>query len=474
MYIGRRAVLTGAGTCAVFLFDPARRSWITTAHAGTETGAVDIPRLDGELVVDSAALAEAADDFGHVVHHTPQAVLRPGSARDIREIVRFACRHDLRVAMRGQGHSRFGQAQVEAGVVIDMRTFAAVDCVHDGSVWVDAGATWSGVVVSTLAAGYTFAVLNNYMHLSVGGTLSVGGFGGATHLHGLQVDQVLELEVVTGDGQLLHCSRTCRKALFEAVLGGMGQCALIVRARLRLIPAPARAFTMQLTYEDLAAFMADQRVLVEEHRFDEVAGQALLTPQGWRFVLEGVLFDEAPDEARLEGLDHVSEALTETDYRTWAHRLDGLVQQQIDLGLWALPHPWIDLFVPDEAADDFTAQALAALTLAETGGGPVVIFPFPVHHTFPCVKLPRSDLAFVFGIFRVAQTPESAEAMVQANRALYDAALAVGATMYPIDAIPMSPEDWVIHYGDTWELLEQRKAAYDPFHILTPGPGIFA
>src|SRR5690606_22983759 len=141
---------------------------------------------------------------------------------------------------------------------------------------------------------------------------------------------------------------------------------------------------------------------------------------------------------------------------------------------WALPHPWIDLFVPDEAADDFTAQALAALTLAETGGGPVVIFPFPVHHTFPCVKLPRSDLAFVFGIFRVAQTPESAEAMVQANRALYDAALAVGATMYPIDAIPMSPEDWVIHYGDTWELLEQRKAAYDPFHILTPGPGIFA
>ena len=42
--------------------------------------------------------------------------------------------------------------------------------------------------------------------LSVGGTISTGGFGVTTYNLGLQVDHVQELEVVTGDGQILTCS----------------------------------------------------------------------------------------------------------------------------------------------------------------------------------------------------------------------------------------------------------------------------
>lgn len=476
--MGRRAAMAGAGACTVWMFDPVRRSWITAAHAHSNDCAVSIPRLDGELVVDPTALAEAADDFGHIVHRTPIAVLRPGSAKDIQRIVRYAGRHGLEVAMRGQGHARFGQAQVEEGVVIDSRTLARVDAVVDGSVWAEAGATWSQVVTSTLPSGLTVPVVNNYMHLSVGGTLSVGGFGGATHLHGMQVDNVLELEVVTGDGRSRRCSPSFRSDLFEAALGGMGQCALIVRARLQLHPAPAMAHAVQLTYLDLPAFMADQRMLLAEGRFDELAGQAVLTPQGWRFILEGVVFFDPPhapsDEALLGDLGHAAESVVDAEYLAWAHRADPIVQQQIDLGLWALPHPWIDVFVPDEEADDFIAQALATLSSADTGGGPVPIFPFPVRTSLPFVKLPDADVAFVFGIFRLAQTPEIAESMVSANRALYEAALAVGSTMYPIDAIPMSSEDWVTHYGDTWSTFVQRKATYDPHHVLTPGPGIFA
>src|SRR5262249_27764658 len=114
--LGRRHFLAGivAGT-AVLAFDPCKRSWITAAHADPP-GGIDIPSLDGELVVDTASLAEAADDFGHIVHRTPVAVLLPGSVHDIRKLVQFANSHDIQVAMRGQGHSTFGQAQAEAGV----------------------------------------------------------------------------------------------------------------------------------------------------------------------------------------------------------------------------------------------------------------------------------------------------------------------------------------------------------------------
>jgi cytokinin dehydrogenase len=132
---GRRHFLAGvaAGT-AVLAFDPWHQSWLTAAHAD-HPGGIPIPGLDGELVVDPESLAEAADDFGHIIHRTPVAVLRPGSIDDIRQLVQFANRHHIQVAMRGQGHSTFGQAQTEAGVVIDSRTLHTVHGIGPQGAW---------------------------------------------------------------------------------------------------------------------------------------------------------------------------------------------------------------------------------------------------------------------------------------------------------------------------------------------------
>jgi hypothetical protein len=74
--LGRRHFLVGmaAGT-AILAFDPCNHTWITAAHADHPDG-ISIPARDGELVVDAASLAEAADDFGHIIQRTPVAVLR--------------------------------------------------------------------------------------------------------------------------------------------------------------------------------------------------------------------------------------------------------------------------------------------------------------------------------------------------------------------------------------------------------------
>ena len=110
-------------------FDPADLGWLTAADAET-TGAIRVPGLDGELVVDEASRTEAADDYGHIVHRKPVAVLRPGSVRDIATVVKFANKHGLKVATRGQGHSTFGQAQAGGGVVLT-QTAADADADHD-------------------------------------------------------------------------------------------------------------------------------------------------------------------------------------------------------------------------------------------------------------------------------------------------------------------------------------------------------
>ena len=71
--------------------------------------------------------------------------------------------------------------------------------------------------------------------LSVGGTISTGGFGVTSYNQGLQVDNVQELDVVTGDGQLVTCSEERNSDLFNAALGGLGQYGIIVKVVMRSV-----------------------------------------------------------------------------------------------------------------------------------------------------------------------------------------------------------------------------------------------
>src|SRR5205807_618285 len=84
-------------------FDPATRAWATVSQPAGRL-APGFPTFDGTLRTDDAGRQAAADDFGHIVHRLPLAVLFPGSADDIAKLIRFARANGIRVAARGQGH----------------------------------------------------------------------------------------------------------------------------------------------------------------------------------------------------------------------------------------------------------------------------------------------------------------------------------------------------------------------------------
>lgn len=473
---GRRAFVIGA-TAAVIAFDPARIGWVTAASAAED--GIKIPDLDGELVVDKEARALAADDYGHIVHRDPVAVLRPGSVQDIVRMVRFANRQRIKVAMRGQGHSTFGQAQVAAGVVIDSRNLARIHRVSADGAVVDAGVQWLDLVRATLKHGLAPPVSTDYLGLSVGGTLSVGGVGGASSHHGLQVDNVLELEVVTGDGLLLRCSARENRELFNAVLGGLGQFAIIVRATIRMIPAEATARVYHLSYDTVAALTADQRIALADGRFDYLEGQVVpVEGGGWSYLLEGVVYFTAPDvpsdPAVLAGLRPMATEIVELPYFDWLNRIFELIEQLKQL---RLPNPWINLFLPDSAVEAYVAGVLSDLTPAETGDGPILLYPMRRNRfTRPFVATPDSSTVFLFAILRVALPPDQAvvQRLLRDNRALYEQARELGGTQYPVGSITMTPQDWRRHFGRDYQQFAQAKSRYDPRHVLTPGQGIFA
>jgi cytokinin dehydrogenase len=483
--VSRRRWLALAAATAAVAFDPRGRRWVSAAEAREASEAEacwhHVPRLDGELVLEGAAIDEAADDFGHIIHEVPRAVLRPGSVRDVQRVIRFANRFGIGVSMRGQGHSTHGQSQAEAGIVIDSRQLASIESISEGAAVVGPGVRWLDLLEATLEQGLTPPVLTDFIELSVGGTLSGGGIGGATHRHGLQVNNVLELEVVTGEGRLVTCSPERRPQLFGAILGGLGQLAIIVRATLKLVPAPSTARVYQLFYTSIPDFLRDQRLAAESERFDYLEGQALPQPDGsFQFMLEAAAYftpPQAPDDAALlAGFAPLPGATVtqEQTYFDWANRLAPLMAELRATGAFDLPHPWFDVFLPSAGSEEYLEQVFANLLFTDVNG-PILLYAFQRSKvTGSIVALPDTGVAFLFDILRFSPPdPAIVEAHIASNRALFDQARALGAKKYPIGSIPFDFADWVEHFGADFATLAALKTRHDPNNILTPGQKIF-
>ena len=453
-----------------------------TASARAESAAR--PSLSGDLSCDLSIRAEAAGDFGRLIHRQPRAVARPASSADIASLLRRAGSRGLKVAARGQGHSIYGRSLSEDGVVIDMSGIDTIHHVQPHHVVVDAGATWKNVLDATLKQGLTPPVLTNYLGLSIGGTLAVGGIGGSSSRYGMQTDNVLELDVVTGDGKELTCSATSNPDVFAGVLAGLGQCAIITRATFGLVLAPERVRRFQLFYPSLSALTADQRRALTEQRFDQLQGAILPDPSGgWRYQLEGAVFynqDRIPEnEALLTGLSDIRNAAVISDL---TYRDDALAFAKFEnllrsSGQWSTPKPWLLTFLRGNNAEQTAAEILAGLTNADVGPfGRITYYPILTNACrTPLLRLPDEEVVFPFNVIRIPTSNDAPamQGMVEQNRALYHRIRSAGGIQYPVGAFPMSRSDWKDHFGSSWTRLADAKRRHDPGNLLTPGYGIF-
>ncbi len=483
--IDRRHVLAGLGAgLAAWAFDAGAGSWVSRAEAATRASLPPVPQLDGELLVEGDALAQAADDFGHIVRRYPLAVLRPRSVDDIQKIVIYANTNGLEVAVRGAGHSAFGQAQAKAGLVIDTSTLAEIHAIAADAVVVDAGVTWDEVVDRSFAIGRRPPALPESLDHTVGGVLAAGGVSRAAHRAGLAADNVLELDVVTGAGQRVTCSATQHADLFDAALGGFGQHAIIARATLRLVPASPRIRVYSVVYPQLPRLLAALTAMADEQRFDELRGTIVTAPdRKWLFVLEGAkhhgLADPPDDVAMLRGLsdDALGTSLAERRYLSWVRRAEittGFVEAA---KLGAVPHPRLDLLLPADAAEDILRDLLDGLSPDDLACLPVVLMALPARASGvrALAGMPASDRCFALTVPRFAAAdPSNVESMLSANRAIFERARDLGAKRFGTGAIPFTQADWVDHFGGAYGSQVQRKATYDPRRVLAPGSGLWA
>ncbi|MER7898987.1 FAD-binding protein [Streptomyces sp. NPDC096046] len=388
-----------------------------------------LPPLRGVLSTRESDLVAAARDFGNRVHLRPVAVLYPADAEDVAAIVRFGRENGFAVVPRGAACSVDGQAQASDGIVIDLSSLRGVGEPGPGLVRVDGGARWSAVLDATLPRGQAPLVVPDYLGLSVGGTLSVGGIGGTSHRHGSIADNVLELEVVTANGDLLTCSPVRHPGLFDAVRGSLGRYGIITGATIALTGARSSARTYRLVYHDPAALLADQQRLVHEGRFEHVEGHAHCSGESdWRFVLEAMQSFDVPhepdDTALLAGLTHHHvDRIETTSYHAFLNRVAPFEARLRALGSWQHhPHPRCNVLLPGRSAATLITETLAGLTEEDIGlGGSVLLYPIPTARlAAPNVPKARDAMTVVFGLQRTAPPgrPELLDRMVRDNLAL--------------------------------------------------------
>ena len=200
---------------------------------------VDVLRKDvsGDVILPGdTAYDEARTLWNGAFDRRPAVVVRCSSARDVSAAVTFARMHGLELAVRGGGHSTGGLSGVDDGLVIDLSAMNQVETdVAGRRCRVGGGATLGQRDGATQEHGLatTAGIVG---HTGVGGLTLTGGMGWLTRKHGLALDNVLAVEIVTADGKIRRASADEEPDLYWAVRGGGGNFGVITEFEFRLHP----------------------------------------------------------------------------------------------------------------------------------------------------------------------------------------------------------------------------------------------
>jgi FAD/FMN-containing dehydrogenase len=171
------------------------------------------------LTPEDPAYEEARTIWNGLIDRRPAMIAQCSGAADVVDAVNFAREHDLVVSIRGGGHNVAGNAVNDDGIVIDLSQMRGVHVdAPTGRVRAQGGATLGDLDRETQLFGLAVPA-------GVVSTTGVAGLtlhGGAGHLrrkHGLTIDNLLSVDIVTADGELRRASATENEDLFWAVRG---------------------------------------------------------------------------------------------------------------------------------------------------------------------------------------------------------------------------------------------------------------
>ena len=215
-------------------------SLTTNSGAPVEESVIEAfaPTIRGDVIQPSDdAYDEARQVFNAMIDKRPGLIVRCAGVADVINSVNFARSNDLLIAVRGVGHKVAGTSVCDDGILIDLSQMKGmhIDPVRR-TARVEPGLTWGDLnhdlQAFELAATGGFISTTGISGLTVG-----GGLGWLVRKHGLALDNLLSVDVVTADGRLLTASSTENEDLFWGIRGGGGNFGIVTSFEFTVHPA---------------------------------------------------------------------------------------------------------------------------------------------------------------------------------------------------------------------------------------------
>jgi FAD/FMN-containing dehydrogenase len=191
---------------------------------------------------------EARAIWNGLIDRRPALIVQCSGAADVVDAVNFARDQNLLLSIKGGAHNVAGNAVNDGGIVIDLSQMRGVDVDPETrTARAQGGATWGDLDRETQLFG--LAVPGGVVSTTgIAGLTLHGGVGHLRRKHGLSIDNLLSVDIVTADGQFRKASATANEDLFWAVRGAGSNFGVVTSFEFRAHPVGPEVMVAAVFY----------------------------------------------------------------------------------------------------------------------------------------------------------------------------------------------------------------------------------
>ena len=217
----------------------------------------EFKKIVGELYVNDTAIENYASDATEQLKFLPDVVLKPSTAEQVSQIVKYCNENFLPITPRGAGTGLSGGAlPIKGGVVISLERMNKILSIDEKNFQVKLEA---GVINYDLQLALSELNLfyppdpSSWQSSFIGGNIMTNAGGARAVKYGVTSAYVLNLEMVLPNGEIIWTGANTLKNstginLTQLFVGSEGTLGIVTKAILKVLPKPKKEITLLVPF----------------------------------------------------------------------------------------------------------------------------------------------------------------------------------------------------------------------------------